>query len=106
MKNTFLAILISFSLTSCEKLANTTWMYYDETGCADAWGVSNVPENEKKKNIEKHFKNIGIKIFKTEIINDGTRELCFSCGCKSGKRIKCKIKERDVVPMRNEGFYQ
>ncbi|MDD3629771.1 MAG: hypothetical protein PHF55_01905 [Bacteroidales bacterium] len=107
---TMLILIISFvgiaTFSSCEKLVDTTWVYYNETYCADAWGQSTVPEDEKKKNIEKHFKNKGIKIFKIEINDDGTPESCFSCGCKTGKIIKCKIKESDVATMINEEFYQ
>ena len=94
------------TLNSCEKFADTTWTYYNETYCADPWGQNTVPEDEKKKNIENHFKDKGIKIFKVEITDDGTLDLCESCGCKSGKRIKCKIKESDLAAMKNEGFYQ
>jgi len=101
-----LVVVISFSFTGCEKLTNTTWVYYNETYCADVWGQNTVPEDEKKKTIKKHFKDKGIRIFKVEITADGTPDSCFSCGCKTGKRIKCKIKEKDVTAMKNEGFYQ
>lgn len=107
---TMLILIISFvgiaTFNSCEKLTNTAWVYYNETYCADAWGQNTVPEDEKKKNIEKYFKDKGIKIFKVEITDDGTLDLCESCGCKSGKRIKCKIKEDDVESMKKAGFYQ
>ncbi len=107
---TMLIILISLigitTFDSCEKITDTTWVYYDETYCADPWGPNTDTEDEKKKNIEKHFKDKGIIIFEVEIIDDGIPESCFSCGCETGKRIKCKIKESDVDAMKTEGFYQ
>lgn len=93
--------------SSCEKLVDTTWMYYDETYCADPWGQNNIQENEKKKNIKDYFKKEkGIKVFKVKFLGDRTRDSCFSCLCKSGKRIKAKIKESDIKVMKTEGFYQ
>lgn len=94
------------TFNSCEKFTDTTWMYYDETYCADPWGQNTVPDDDKKKNVEKYLENKDIKIFKVEITSDGTPENCYSCGCKTGKRIKCKIKESDVSAMKNENFYQ
>jgi len=107
---TMIVLLASFmgivTLNGCEKLVKTSWVYYDESYCADPWGNNSVQTDEKKENIETHFKDKGIKIFKVEILDDRTPESCFSCRCKTGNRIKCKIKERDVTEMENEGFYQ
>ncbi len=101
-----LSIIGITTLNSCEKLTATTQMYYDETYCADQWGQNTVSDDDKKKNIEKYLKNKDIKIFKVEITNDGTLELCFACSCKTGKRIKCKVKESDIESMQNEKFHQ
>ena len=107
---TLLLLLISFigitTFNSCEKLTDTAWVYYNETWCADKWGQSTVSEDEKKKNIKKYFKDKGIKIFQVEITNDGVLQTCFSCGCTTGKRIKCKVEEKEVEAMKNENFYQ
>ncbi|MDY0368762.1 MAG: hypothetical protein WCR58_01745 [Bacteroidales bacterium] len=96
--------LLSFS--GCEKISDTTWVYYDETYCADPWGYNTVSDNEKKKNVEKYLKDKSIKVFKIEITHDGVQENCFACGCKTGKRIKCKVKESDKGTILNEKFYQ
>jgi hypothetical protein len=109
MKKIIFPISLVFATASfsCEKIYNTTWVYYDETRCADSWDTNeNTPENEKIKAVEEYFKDKGIKIFKIEIAKDGTPEACDACHCKSGNRTKCKIKERDLSKMEKEGFYQ
>ena len=41
--------LLTLNIASCSKLTSTTWLYYDETGCADPWRVnSGVSDIEKK----------------------------------------------------------
>lgn len=105
-----LTILVSLigiaTFNGCEKITDTTRIYYDETFCADPWGQSSVADDDKKKNIEKYLKGKSIKIFKVEILNDRTPDLCKSCGCKSGKRISCKVKKSDLNKAINVGFYQ
>ena len=102
-----ITLIIAATSISCEKIYNTTWVYYDETYCFDSWGtIENTPENEKIKAVEEYFKDKGVKIFKVEIAKDGTPEACDACHCKSGNRIKCKIKERDLSKMGKEGYYQ
>jgi len=107
---TMLLLIISFigltTFNSCEKITNTTWVYYDETYCADPWGGTNIEDSEKIKNIEKYLKKQKIKVFEVIIISDGMMEPCDACNCKTGKRIKCKVKENDVEGMKNEKFYQ
>ena len=96
--------MITFN--SCEKITDTVWVYYDETYCTDSWGKSSLTEKEKKNNIESYLDNLGVKVFKVKISEEGTPDSCFSCGCKSGNIIKCKIKEKDIDILINEGFYQ
>ena len=94
----------NFTFTACQK--DTIWVYYDETYCADKWGVANVPDKEKIKNIKKHLRKQHIQVFKVEIIGDGTLEVCKACFCKTGKRIRCKINEDDLPKAINEKFYK
>ena len=85
---------------------DTVWMYYDETGCADAWGMNNVPEQEKLINIENYLNDLNINIFELEISEDGPPEDCFACSCKTGFVIKCLINGEDVNILIAENFYQ
>lgn len=100
MKTKLLIIFILFvgikAFSSCEKITNSTLMYYDETGCMDPWRNANIEESEKTKKIEKYLKDKKIKVFEVNIINDGTMESCEACHCKSGNRVHAKIRERDV----------
>ena len=93
--------------TICEVSTNETIrMYYDETGCFDKWGSSNIPENKKKQNIVKYFNNLGICIYDIQIINDGILEECKACFCKTGYRIHCKIEKNDLKKIKKENFYE
>ncbi len=87
------------TITGCQKLVKTSWVYYDETYCSDPWGYSDVEYQRKINNIEKYFKDKKIRIFKTEILLDGITDACDACGCKSGIRIKCKINSKDKSEM-------
>ncbi len=102
-----ITIVIATTIISCEKLYNTIWVYYDETKCANSWGTNeNTLENERIKAVEEYFEDKGVKIFAVEITKDGTLEFCRACHCRTGNRIKCKIKESDLSKMEKEGFYQ
>ena len=107
MKKTTLILTTFFVFllfSACQK--DTIWVYYDETGCSDKWGVANVSDIEKTKNVKKYLKSQGIHVITLEIKNDGTLEPCFACHCKTGKRIKCEIYENDIKKALNENFYE
>lgn len=98
MYSNIFIILITANLifsNGCKKISYRQWVYYDETGCTDPWGVYvNKPESEKIDAIEHYFNEKNIKLFKIEILNDGTIDLCKACFCRTGERIKCKVKKK------------
>jgi len=105
----FLLVATLFSgsvfTSSCIKSNGTEWLFYDETSCADAWPFAAV--NEKlKENITEHYKEKGIRIYDLEIFVDRTPEVCAACTCKTGRRVKVKVKSRDVEAMQEEKFYK
>ena len=87
-------------------MLGAVWMNYDETYCADPWGESSAEEQDKLTNIVIYFNDLGVQIIEIEVIDENEPEDCFSCGCKSGFVIKCKISEEDVSVLIDEGFYQ
>lgn len=103
---TITILIVSAAFSNCSKIYDTTWMYYDETKCADPWREYKASMNDKKKNAKKYLKDKDIKVFKIKILGDGTEEACKSCGCKSGNRIHVEIKEVDVNKATSEGFYK
>ncbi|MBI2721093.1 MAG: hypothetical protein HYX39_02845 [Bacteroidetes bacterium] len=102
----YILLVTIVTLTNCQKLIQTSWVYYDETACADPWGDSNNDESSKKNNVKNYLKDKDIKVFEVQILNDGTLELCYSCGCKTGHRIKCKIKSKDKANAIALNFYE
>jgi hypothetical protein len=91
-------------LVSCAKTSTVRWVVYDETYCSDKWDYNS--NNEKlKENVVAFLKNKGIKVLELEIYSDRTPEQCANCTCKSGRRIKCKIKKRDVSDANSLDFY-
>jgi len=96
-------VLLVLLFFSCQK--DTVWVYYNETGCSDKWGVASVPEKEKTKKVKKYLSRKGIHVVTVLITNDGISEVCFACHCKTGKRITCEIYENDLQKAINENFY-
>jgi len=92
-------------LVGCGKRNDIVWVYYDETRCADRWERSN--SNEKlKDNIVNYYDKNGSTIYDLEIFFDRTPDTCFDCICKTGRRVKAKIKGRDLENLKADGFYQ
>jgi hypothetical protein len=79
-------------------------MHYDETNCADKWEY-NVNNEKLKDNVTEFLNKNGVKVFEIEIFGDGTKDNCTDCSCRTGRRIKCKIKKRDVKAIKSQGFY-
>jgi|GEM_PF-1032407 len=106
MFRTLLVLLVvSAVLFGCGKSGNVRWVHYDETYCADKWEKS--VNNEKlKSNISSYLEGKGIKVFEIEIFTDRSAETCTDCACKSGRRVKVKIKRSDVKEIKREGFYE
>lgn len=99
-----LALVLVFAL-SCSKHGNTKWLWYDQTQCADKWGP--YKNNEDLKNImTAYFDERGIKVYDIEIFGNGVADSCLACPCKTGKRIKLKVKSRDLQAIKDEGFYE
>lgn len=99
------SIVVLFSLSGCTKSGNVKWVYYDETQCADKWTYTNNNES-LKLNVISYMKSKGITIYEMEIFNDRTAESCTECSCKSGRRLKCKVKKSDLKEIKQEGFYE
>ena len=104
LKNFFLftALIVLFS---CGKRNDIVWVYYDETRCADRWEKSNSNE-VVKANIVDYYEGQGVTIYDLEIFFDRTPDSCFDCVCKTGRRIKAKIKGKDLSDLKADGFYQ
>src|SRR5687768_14408812 len=104
MRTFLLITLLSFFLLNCSK-SRFVWMYYNETSCSDKWSFD--LNNEKlKDNVTAYLDTRGIKVLEIEIYVDGTAETCTACTCKTGRRIKCKVKGKEEGDMGSEGFYK
>lgn len=100
-----LLAFVLFLPLSCSKHGNTNWVWYDQTQCADKWGP--YKNNEDLKNImTAYFDEKGIKVYDIEIFGNGVADSCLACPCKTGKRIKLKVKSRDLKAIKDEGFYE
>ena len=102
----FCSLVLWFTVaTSCAKHGNTYWLWYDQTLCSDKWGTYKNNEDLKRVMLE-YFDSKSIKVYDIEIFSNGTVDGCLSCSCKTGKRIKLKVKKRDLKAIKEEGFYQ
>jgi hypothetical protein len=99
-----LALIVTTALVfGCSK-SNTAWLYYDETNCLDKW-ESNMNNELLKNNVVSYMDTRGVKVLEIEIFSDREKENCTECSCKTGRRIKCKVKKRDIKAIKREGFY-
>lgn len=105
LKVLFAVLVFPIMLISCGKSGNVKWVYYDETYCSDKWDY-HVNNELLKENVAGFLKGKGVKVYEIEIFNDRTPDTCTDCSCKSGRRIKCKIKKREVKNVRGLGFYE
>jgi len=97
-------LAISAVFSDCGK-SSFKWLHYDETVCADRWEYS--MNNEKlKDNVTSYLDKKGIKLFEIEIFIDFPPDGCADCTCKTGRRFKVKIKNRDLSDIKKEGFYE
>ncbi len=87
-------ILSSFILnTSCEKISNKAWAYYDETGCYEEWEIEKV-NDETEENIIVYLNSNGIEVFEIEINNDADND--GTGACETGRRVEVKIKKKKL----------
>ena len=104
LRSLFLILAASFLFAGCGK-NQFVWMNYDETSCADKWSFD--LNNERlKDNVTAYLDSKGIKVLEIEIFVDGTAETCLACTCKTGRRIKCKVKKKEEDNLQGEGFYK
>lgn len=93
------------SVTSgCEK--ETTWVYYDETGCADPWGSSNMEEHQKIEAILDFADQQGVDFCELFLVADGETEPCDACHCRTGNRLHGRIPSEQLHKIFGFGFYQ
>jgi hypothetical protein len=105
LKVFFGVLVLSAIIAGCGKSGNVKWVHYDETYCSDKWDYN--ASNEKlKENVVNYLDKNGVKVFEIEIFNDITPDACTDCTCKTGRRMKCKIKKREVKNVKSLGFYE
>lgn len=81
------------------------WLKYDETYCADAWAYDG--NNEiLKQHVEDFLKSKDIKVYDSEIFVAMDAEPSTTCSNKTGRQIKCKIKEGSVSDIKSYGFHE
>lgn len=80
-------------------------MSYDETFCADAWTASNNNET-LKQNVVAYLKGKDITVYDSEIFVAKDAEPSTTCANKTGRVIRCKVKERSVSDIKSFGFYE
>lgn len=100
--------IVVFTLTAllgCKKPINVRWFNYSETKCADRWEW-NMNNERLKDNVVTYLGTKGVKVLEIEIFIDSASEECQACTCKSGRRIKCKVKRRDFKAIEKEGFVE
>ena len=89
---------------NCKNSNTKTCVIYEQTYCADPWGQDNEDDETLIKNLKEHFDNLGVTLYDIGIDEKGTRQGCFACHCKSGKRFCVKVKNNDLNKAKEHGF--
>ena|SRR5688572_28335716 len=98
-------LLTAFLFLQCAKSGKTSWVYYNQTQCADKWGSYTSNEDLKSK-ITTYCDSKSIEVFDIEIFTISEADACLDCTCKTGRRIKLKVMKRDLDEIKTEGFYE
>ncbi len=98
-------LVLVLVVANCTKTGKVYWVYYNQTQCADKWGAYSNNEDLKIK-ITDYFDSKGVEVYDIEIFSNGTADACLDCTCKTGKRIKLKVRKRDLEEVKQEGFYE
>ncbi|MEI6020171.1 MAG: hypothetical protein WCR21_03515 [Bacteroidota bacterium] len=101
----FVLLFVLLFFGACRKSSNYKWLNYDETFCADAWSASNNNET-LKQNVVEFMKTKDITVYDSEIFVAKDAEPSTTCSNKTGRIIKCKIKEGKAFDIKAFGFYE
>ena len=101
-----ISLVLTALMWGCAKPSKkVTWMYYEETYCADRWTYTN--SNERlKENARAYLASKGVTVYEMEIFLHAEPEACKACTCKTGRRYKMKVKSSDVEDAKREGLYE
>lgn len=88
----------------CESGYGKTCVIYEQTYCADPWGQYDLPDTALLQNLNEYFDSLGVTLYNLGIEEGGIQEICMACSCKSGKRFCAKVKDNDLVTIKQHGF--
>lgn len=83
--------------------AQTKWLSYQETQCADPWGYGN-SNQDKVQYIKEYLQKQGITVLDISLnkVNDGA--MCMACTCASGRVLKVQVRKEDEAKLLALGF--
>lgn len=97
-------ILLNFSCSKDDEGSNEyISVLYNQTYCSDPWGYSN-DKLELANKVRDYFITENIEVFDVKVDNKGTAQDCNACMCLSGVRILLKVKNGDLIPIKEHGF--
>ena len=104
----FASLVLSIGLFSCDEEPVT--MIYDQTKCADPWGMGeNVPNVNTAQAVTLYFFDThGVILDNVDLVFEtGFAQACEACICTTGNRIRVTLAdEDDVAVLEDEGFVE
>ena len=98
------AIILTISLSSCNRANDTMWVYMDETACPPGW-VDPDSDRKTKDYLEGFLR--GNDVIPLNIKIDGDRENhCLACNCFTGRTFRVKIYKSQLWLVNPLGFYE
>ncbi|NQV52699.1 MAG: hypothetical protein HQ500_05915 [Flavobacteriales bacterium] len=96
------AVLLS---VGCARQFNSVWVLYEESYCADPWGVDFEDDDAKFKAVKDYLEASDIRAFKVEAGTGIEKSVCNSCECGNGEVLRAKVHEDDRQAVVAAGWY-
>ena len=77
-------------VSACRAPIKTSWVYYEETGCADPWPAG-ATDDETKANLVKYLNQYEISVYKIALQAEELEKECEGCQCLTGRKFRVEI---------------
>ncbi len=95
-------LLLAFILSCNEDEFGKTWVYIEETQCANPW--DGLGSGSTENNVTEYLKKHKIRVYDVKVTVYSPGPSCNACFCPSGRVILVLIRLKDIKKIKNLGF--
>ena len=82
---------------------NNVSFYHDEQQCGDMWNFYG-SDDELALAAKGFLEERGVEVTRIEVTDEGQKQVCLACSCKTGRRIKVWTVEQDASILESLNF--